>query len=789
MPDDRIITDMGDDAGTWAPAVRVPRSSNDPPTTRFIRTVRQSTGWLMRLLERLIGARIRLLGLERLGDGPVLFVANHFTRMETFILPYLMYLRTGRMVRSLAWHGFFHGLFGRFILMLGARPTLDPHIRHRMVEDLMTGRHDWLIYPEGSMVKDKRLWKDGRYELSLPDRQGPPHTGAAVVALKTLAYRALYLRALREGDTALQQAWEARYHLEATGAVSAKPLRIVPVSITYWPLRPEPNLLTRVVDRLLKTVPEILREELTVEGSLLLHPTDMTVHVGLPLAIARYTDLIVPGASEGDLGSELKRVASALSVLRFRLTRRMMHQIYSGLDVTLDHLFCSALRNLSRDTIPIEDLHRALWLTARQLQAGGLLRTHASLGAELVRIIAGQDFAPLASVVRLAEEERIISREDGSYRINRPALDSDPGFHGIRLRNTIAVIANEIEPVRPAVRLIRQMVNLPSRALARRCARQLGREQIAEAEAERGAMPPTIVAAQAMPVVLHAPRASMAVVLVHGYLASPGEVVGLAQHLRGRGSTVVVVRLAGHGSDPMQLAATGQADWLRSVHQGLALARCLAPQTALVGFSAGGLLALRAAGAGVAAVAAINPALRLRDWRARLARPCDLWNRLVVRLGLPRFGLPWIRNRPAWPDTNYTFNPVHGLAELMRLGAFIRRAPPRPNCPVLVLQADHDEVVDAAGAQQLASLVGGTVEVVAADQHVCLRGPGAEVVWRRIGGFIDEVSSHVGLSTGTGPGLRTGSTRCPAGRADAATRAVARPYVSEDVPVQRDLHV
>ena len=467
------------------------------------------------------------------------------------------------------------------------------------------------------------------------------------------------------------------------------------------------------------------------------------MHVGRPIDIGRYADLIVPGASHPELATELKRVAAALSALKHRLTRRMMHEVYRGLDVTIDHLFCVALRHLRRDTIPCADLHRALWLAARQLQSCAEVRTHISLGPDLVRIIAGQGFAPLDSVVRLAEEEGILERSDGCYRINRVALASDPGFHGIRLRNTIAVIANEVEPVRPAVRLIAHLVNLPSRSLARRCARMLAREQSAQTIAERVAGAPTIAQDRAMPVVLHGHRSALAVVLVHGYLASPGEVMELANHLHGRGSTVVVVRLAGHGSGPEQLARCGHADWLRSVHQGLAIARCLAAQTALVGFSAGGLLALRAAGEGVVAVAAINPALRLRDRLTLLARPVDRWNRLVIRCGMPGLSLCAVGNAPAFPDTNYRSNPVHALAELMRLIATVRSSPPRPRCPILLVQADRDDVVVAAGVEQLARLVGGTAEHIAAQHHVCLRGAGAEAVWRRIGEFLDDTASHL----------------------------------------------
>jgi alpha-beta hydrolase superfamily lysophospholipase/1-acyl-sn-glycerol-3-phosphate acyltransferase len=749
MQSARIITDPGQGRGSGGGSGLRPGPSNDPPTTRLTRAVRRTTGIAMQALERVIGARLQLTGIDNIGEGPVFFVANHFTRFETFIVPYLIWLHTGRMVRSLAWHGLFHGVFGRYLLTMGARPTRDPGIRHRMVEDLMTGAHDWLIYPEGGMVKDKRLWQAGRYELAIPDRKGPPHSGAAVIALKALAYRALYLQALRDGDQAACRELAERYHLAGPGAIAAKPVRIVPVSITYYPLRPESNLLSRIAERLSRSLPDAMREELLVEGSLLLHRTDMSVHIGRPLEIARYADLIVPAVRTAEgLGARLRAVSESIDGLRHRLTRRMMHEVYGGIDVTFDHLFCAALRHLRRDTVPVMHLRRAIWLAARQLAACGEVRLHATLGADLDALPAGGANRELASALRLAAQEGILTEVDGCYRINRVALASDPGFHGIRLRNTVAVIANEIEPVRPAVRAIARLANLPVRILERQCARWLARVAAAELRAERegGA---TIAEGPATPAVLAAPRARLAAVLVHGFAAAPGEMMPLAQHLRAAGHAVVVVRLPGHGTRPERLAATGAEDWSAAVARAVALARCLAPRVALVGFSAGGLLALRAAAElpeGMVAVAAVNPALAVRDRRLALVRPMVAWNRFAARWlpALPR--LESVPNRPDWSDTNYDRHPLAAVAGLQRLARDLRRSPPHPACPALLLQSDRDDVVDPDGAERLARLIGGAVEVarIAGQQHVSVRGAGAEAVWRRIGGFLDDALARCG---------------------------------------------
>jgi pimeloyl-ACP methyl ester carboxylesterase len=129
-----------------------------------------------------------------------------------------------------------------------------------------------------------------------------------------------------------------------------------------------------------------------------------------------------------------------------------------------------------------------------------------------------------------------------------------------------------------------------------------------------------------------------------------------------------------------------------------------------------------------------------------LARPVAAWNRLVRRWHLPLPVLDDVGNSPAWPDTNYGRNPVASLAELMLLIRDMRRTPPRPACPTLLMQSDRDDVVQPCSADELAQLIGGEVRVerLAGDRHVCLRGEGAEQVWMRVAEFAAGATAQVG---------------------------------------------
>ena len=47
------------------------------------------TSLVMNLLEKILGTKFSVTGIENLTDQPTMFVANHFTRSETFFVPYL----------------------------------------------------------------------------------------------------------------------------------------------------------------------------------------------------------------------------------------------------------------------------------------------------------------------------------------------------------------------------------------------------------------------------------------------------------------------------------------------------------------------------------------------------------------------------------------------------------------------------------------------------------------------------------------------------------------------------
>ncbi|MGC9333124.1 MAG: alpha/beta hydrolase, partial [Anaerolineae bacterium] len=87
------------------------------------------------------------------------------------------------------------------------------------------------------------------------------------------------------------------------------------------------------------------------------------------------------------------------------------------------------------------------------------------------------------------------------------------------------------------------------------------------------------------------PRGTTGCLLLHGFTSTPEEMRWLGQDLAGRGYTVLGARLAGHGTEPRDLARTRFRDWRISVEEGLALLRGAAERIVVAGQSMGGLLA------------------------------------------------------------------------------------------------------------------------------------------------------------------------------------------------------
>jgi esterase/lipase/1-acyl-sn-glycerol-3-phosphate acyltransferase len=699
----------------------------------------KATSAAVTALKRMLGLRLRVTGTENLVNRTTLFVANHFTRIETFLIPYVIWQYAGRQVRSLGTHSVFKGWIGQYFEALGGMSTRDPRRNRTIVRGLMTGRSDWIIYPEGGLIKNKKTIDRGRLRLTHPERQGPPHTGAAVLALKAQMSKRRYLEACAEGDRRRIEYYEEIYGLSGPEEVSPDGIVVVPVTLNFYPMRPTRNFLNRLAKFIVSELDPRLDEELQVEGSILFKGSEISVHFGAPFEVAAYVGRIKEVARRlMGVFSEANGTELFLRRQARRLTYACMRSIYGNVEVNFDHLFSYALRAHRGDAINVDDLRAALYLAATELASAGGVRLHPSMENGITTLVTGEPYPPWDAAVALATTEGVVTRENAHFNVDRNALCAEHDFHTIRLRHMMQVIANELEPVQPAVEAVRRNVNLSSEEIRVRTARALQEQEKLVYERDYAtAYDPRESNAREVgePFFLEAEGATTGVVLAHGYLSSPRQVRGLAERLHAAGVTVCGVRLAGHGTAPEQLAHVRWEDWMDCLYRGYGLVRQRCPNVIAGGFSLGAVLALLLAArlpGRVHGVFAISPPFKIRDRRLPLVGPVLGLNAAMRLLGLANGEYRFANEGSDVGITNYGTDYLKGVRELRQVTRTCRRALGSITVPALIVQGDADPLVDPASGRLALAELGSADKVLttlAFDRHVIVRYAGSEAVF------------------------------------------------------------
>ena len=125
------------------------------------------TRFILRRLEQSLGIRLRLHGLENQFDlGGGIIVANHFTRLETFVVPFVIHRAVNMIIRILAAPMLFgNEAFGDYLLSIGALPTNYPNKYELIARDIVRGGW-WLIFPEGGLIKDRKVLEGGKLYIA-----------------------------------------------------------------------------------------------------------------------------------------------------------------------------------------------------------------------------------------------------------------------------------------------------------------------------------------------------------------------------------------------------------------------------------------------------------------------------------------------------------------------------------------------------------------------------------------------------------------------------------------------
>lgn len=227
------------------------------------------------------------------------------------------------------------------------------------------------------------------------------------------------------------------------------------------------------------------------------------------------------------------------------------------------------------------------------------------------------------------------------------------------------------------------------------------------------------------------------VLLIHGFTGSTRELDPLARYLHQQGLTVHAPLLKGHGTTPEEMSRTTWVDWWASALKGYQLLKekgCR--QLVVIGFSMGGLLALKLAQyQQVNGIVSLCTPLVVRDPRLGLARYVSgVWPYVKRR-----------RRKPAHIERHlylYEQTPVACVASLQALMENVRLMLPVIKAPILVIQAERDETVHPLSAQLLYQQVASqdkTLRFFSRSGHMITLDHDRDAVQEEIARFIRRV--------------------------------------------------
>jgi len=187
-----------------------------------------------------------------------------------------------------------------------------------------------------------------------------------------------------------------------------------------------------------------------------------------------------------------------------------------------------------------------------------------------------------------------------------------------------------------------------------------------------------------------------AVLLVHGFTASPWEMRTAATSLRQSGFTCLAIRLPGHGTTAADLAEKSMEMWQAEIARGIRLLKRHYTRVYGMGMSSGGLLLLEPAARGeLDGVALLSPYLSLGHWLA----PFTGLLRYVIRFQHREISAEAARHY-------YADRPIAGIYQLRRVIRKAKMLLPKVKVPTIVLSAQGDQTIAHKSAWELYRLLG-----------------------------------------------------------------------------------
>ena len=694
------------------------------------------TSSAIKLMVKISPLKLNIHNLGDKGKTGSIFLFNHFTRFETFIPQYILYDKEQAFCRAVADAPLFNdSTLGDYLKSVGAIPSNLHNIMDYMVDESNLGRK-LVIFPEGSMIKDRRVRDEGG-RLGIYKRAGEkrrkPHTGAAVIAIKSRMLRDLYLMARQKGDGKMVDVYRRRFpsfkSLEEIDSFASSPVEIIPANITFYPLRRDENLLETYVKKFSGIKSKRILEELKIESNILLKQTDMDVRFGDPIKVVDYlgkgygamlkVSYLADKSSLNKKGGFLKKTVENLAFKWIKkrsekIRDDYMNAIYDLTTINLGHLTAHAIYSLSG-----KDRKKAVDISyLRSLLFTGISDFRNVEGLHLHNDIARRDYTDslltgdephLPKILRRFNDAGLIDLNEKDSFFIKDKLDQEFDFDSIRIENPAQVLDNEIRSVPCAVKLLGELYKDERIVLEEKVAFLLERraEKIFERENSKFSGPEYDEVNQTdertksgEPFFYRTGKKysdRVGVLLIHGFSASPSEMKVLGENLYKSGYEILGIRLPGHGTSPADLRERSRDEWVSEARLGLALISRYCPKAYAVCNSMGalvGLIALSDQPVSLSGFVGIAPAFKIKDKRLPFVSYLDGAQRLYRYFAELKTEWPYILSRPENPDINYCQVPYHGLYELYQVTKEAAEYIDKLIIPTLFIQSDGEFTID-----------------------------------------------------------------------------------------------
>jgi esterase/lipase len=611
-----------------------------------------------------------------------------------------------------------------------------------------------VIFPEGQMIKDKKLIEKGKLLIYNTGIRRPPHTGAAKIALRVEMFRKVIKQILENEDKEELNKIKKSYGIkdEDLKDIAEGSTTIVPVNITYYPIRARNNIIKKTVERFTGPTNGRIAEELEIEGTMLAQGVDIDINFGTPIQVSDYLKgkKFIQNVLENRKGQDAGEFINTIDIKKesINIMQKYMRSIYRMTTVNHDHIFAYILKKHPHTTISDYDFKNRASLAIERIKELKLNNFHTTLLKKNENIGADIFHEKYDSFMEEAVADGIVMLNGNKIIKNQSKFTPTYNFHQIRKDNFVEVLNNEIEPLKELTRMLTWIMIKPPFLIRRQIKKtftkldlKLFREDYRSHFIEGESKPEKIGAPFFKTSIFN----RYGVLLIHGYMAAPEEVRLLAEEIFKAGYDVYGVRLRGHGTSPEDLSTRRWEDWYESVNRGYVAIKNSSKEFAIAGFSTGAGLALLQAARKpdkFRAVIPVSAPLRLQDIRSHLSGAVVFFNSILDKFKMSKKKMEFVANNPENPHINYIRNPVKGTYELDQMMNVLEKELKNVKIPALVIQGSHDPVVNPQSADEIFEKIGSekkTLIKINSARHGIVRGDELTEVAGHIISFLNKI--------------------------------------------------